>query len=58
MAATRALWFDVHAHPGRCFVAGLDAGDPPAGLPRGLDVVARPDRHGDAVLRKAEASLG
>jgi membrane dipeptidase len=28
MAATRAPWIDVHAHPGRCFLAGLDGTDP------------------------------
>ncbi len=25
MTSTRAPWIDVHAHPGRCFLAGLDA---------------------------------
>jgi len=39
MAATRAPWVDVHAHPGRCFLAGLDAGDPLAGLLGGPDVL-------------------
>jgi membrane dipeptidase len=40
MTATRAPWVDVHAHPGRCFLAGLDAGDPLAGLLGGPDVAA------------------
>jgi len=40
MPATRAPWVDVHAHPGRCFLAGLDAGDPLAGLLGGADVAA------------------
>jgi membrane dipeptidase len=25
---TEAPWIDLHAHPGRCFLAGLDLGDP------------------------------
>jgi membrane dipeptidase len=33
------LIIDVHAHPGRCFLAGLDDGDPLAGLLGGADVV-------------------
>ena len=40
MTATRVPWVDVHAHPGRCFLAGLDAGDPLAGLLGGPDVGA------------------
>jgi membrane dipeptidase len=32
MAGTPTPWVDVHAHPGRCFLAGQDAGDPLAGL--------------------------
>jgi len=28
MAATRVPWIDVHAHPGRCFLADLDDADP------------------------------
>src|SRR5258708_3332069 len=32
MAANRAPWIDVHAHPGRCFLAGLDGTDPLVGL--------------------------
>jgi membrane dipeptidase len=40
MAATRAPWVDVHAHPGRCFLAGLDGSDSLAGLPGGQDVAA------------------
>jgi membrane dipeptidase len=33
-------WVDLHAHPGRCFLAGLDAADPLAGLLGGPDVAA------------------
>ena len=33
------LIIDMHAHPGRCFLAGLDDGDPLAGLLGGADVV-------------------
>jgi membrane dipeptidase len=33
------LIIDVHAHPGRCFLVGLDDGDPLAGLLGGEDVV-------------------
>ena len=40
MAATRAPWIDVHAHPGRCFLAGLDGTDPLVGLLGGQDVAA------------------
>jgi membrane dipeptidase len=40
MTATRAPWVDIHAHPGRCFLAGLDAEDPLAGLLGGPDVAA------------------
>jgi membrane dipeptidase len=38
MAATRAPWIDVHAHPGRCFLAGLDGTDPLVGLLGDQDV--------------------
>lgn len=38
MAVTRAPWIDVHAHPGRCFLAGLDGSDPLAGMLGGQDV--------------------
>ena len=27
MPSTRGPWIDVHAHPGRCFLAGMDEGD-------------------------------
>jgi membrane dipeptidase len=37
--ATRGPWIDVHAHPGRCFLAGLDDSDPLAGLLGAQDVV-------------------
>jgi len=40
MAVTRGPWIDVHAHPGRCFLAGLDGSDPLAGLLGGQDVAA------------------
>jgi membrane dipeptidase len=40
MAAVRAPWVDVHAHPGRCFLAGLDSGDPLAGLLGGEGIAA------------------
>jgi membrane dipeptidase len=33
-------WIDLHAHPGRCFLAGLDAADPFVGLLGGPDVAA------------------
>jgi membrane dipeptidase len=32
MAAAHGPWIDVHAHPGRCFLAGAPAGDPLAEL--------------------------
>jgi len=38
MTATRAPWVDVHAHPGRCFLAGLDRGDPFVGVLGRADV--------------------
>ena len=28
MPVTRRPWVDLHAHPGRCFLAGLDGSDP------------------------------
>jgi membrane dipeptidase len=40
MAMTRTPWIDVHAHPGRCFLAGLDGSDPLAGTLGGQDVGA------------------
>ena len=40
MAAVRAQWIDVHAHPGRCFLAGLDDTDPLAGVLGGQDIAA------------------
>lgn len=33
-------WIDVHAHPGRCFLAGLDESDPLARVLGGQDVAA------------------
>jgi membrane dipeptidase len=33
-------WIDLHAHPGRCFLAGLDGADPFVGLLGGPDVAA------------------
>ncbi len=50
MAATRAPWIDVHAHPGRCFLAGLDGTDPLVGLLGGQDVVAALSAAQDAGL--------
>ncbi len=38
MPMTSGPWIDVHAHPGRCFLAGLDETDPLAGALGGLDV--------------------
>jgi len=40
MAAGRTPWIDVHAHPGRCFLAGLESGDPLAGVLGGQDLAA------------------
>lgn len=50
MAATRAPWVDVHAHPGRCFLAGLSSDDPLAGMLGGADVAAALDSARDAGL--------
>jgi membrane dipeptidase len=38
MPVSGGLWVDVHAHPGRCFLAGLDDADPLASLQGGPDV--------------------
>lgn len=40
MVAGRAPWIDVHAHPGRCFLAGLDAADPLVSLLGSEDVAS------------------
>ncbi len=40
MTAGRTPWIDVHAHPGRCFLAGLDSGDPLAAMLGGQDIAA------------------
>jgi membrane dipeptidase len=40
MAASQAPWIDVHAHPGRCFLAGLSSDDPLAGLLGAEDIAA------------------
>jgi membrane dipeptidase len=40
MAAVATPWVDVHAHPGRCFMAGLDAADPLAGVLGGQHIAA------------------
>jgi membrane dipeptidase len=37
MRGNGAPWIDVHAHPGRCFLAGLDDADPQARLLGGAD---------------------
>jgi membrane dipeptidase len=50
MAATGTPWIDVHAHPGRCFLAGLDAGDPLVGMLGGPDVAAALSAARDAGL--------
>jgi membrane dipeptidase len=50
MAATRAPWVDVHAHPGRCFLTGLDAGDPLVGMLGAPDVGAALSAARDAGL--------
>jgi membrane dipeptidase len=50
MTATGATWVDVHAHPGRCFLAGLDDGDPLARLLGGQDVAAALSAARDAGL--------
>jgi membrane dipeptidase len=50
MAVTSAPWIDVHAHPGRCFLAGLDGGDPLAVMLGGQDVAAALSAAGEAGL--------
>ena len=40
MAVTRGPWIDVHAHPGRCFLAGLARTDPLAASLGGEDAAA------------------
>jgi membrane dipeptidase len=40
MTATGAPRVDIHAHPGRCFLAGLGADDPLGNLMGGQDVAA------------------
>jgi len=40
MAAGQTPWIDVHAHLGRCFLAGLESGDPLAGLLGGQEIAA------------------
>lgn len=40
MEAMRGPWIDVHAHPGRCFLAGLARTDPLAAWLGGEDVAA------------------
>jgi membrane dipeptidase len=40
VAAVRTQWIDVHAHPGRCFLAGLDDADPLAGMLGGQHIAA------------------
>jgi membrane dipeptidase len=40
MAAARTQWIDVHAHPGRCFLAGLDDADPLVGMLGGQDIAS------------------
>jgi hypothetical protein len=50
MASTRRPWVDVHAHPGRCFLAGLNRGDPLAGMLGGADIGAALSAAWDAGL--------
>src|ERR1700728_3572420 len=50
MAATRAPWVDVHAHPGRCFLAGLGGGDRLVGMLGAADVEAALSAARDAGL--------
>ncbi len=50
MTAIRAPWVDVHAHPGRCFLAGLDRGDPLVGMLGSADVAAALSAARDAGL--------
>lgn len=50
MAMTRAPWIDVHAHPGRCFLAGLEGTDPLVGALGVQDVAAAVSRARDAGL--------
>ena len=37
---TDAPWIDLHAHPGRCFLAGLDDADPLVGMLGGAEIAA------------------
>ena len=37
---TEALWIDLHAHPGRCFLAGLDHADPLVRMLGGEEIAA------------------
>lgn len=37
---TQDPWIDLHAHPGRCFLAGLDDADPLVGMLGGAEVAA------------------
>ena len=39
MVSAHGPWIDLHAHAGRCFLAGLDDADPLAGFLGGQDVV-------------------
>jgi membrane dipeptidase len=56
MTATGAAWVDVHAHPGRCFLAGLDRADPLAGLLGAADVGAALSAARDAGLAAVSLS--
>jgi membrane dipeptidase len=56
MTATRAPWVDVHAHPGRCFLAGLDHADPLVGMLGGADVGAALSAARDAGLAAVSLS--
>lgn len=50
MTATRAPWVDVHAHPGRCFLAGLGGDDPLVGMLGSVDLEAALSAAEDAGL--------
>ena len=50
MAMARTPWIDLHAHPGRCFLAGLNDADPLTGLLGEHDVAAALSAARDAGL--------
>jgi membrane dipeptidase len=56
MTATWPPWVDVHAHPGRCFLAGLDHADPLVRMLGAADVGAALSAAGDAGLAAVSLS--